>query len=106
MSDKTEQEYRKLFEKLNQILTERTDAAIGHRIKLRDAVCDYVLIEQTRGIPIDRVIEAVGAILRRADAAAANGAEALKLRDEALASQLVYWCIAFGTSGESGTAPA
>ena len=106
MSDKTEQEYRKLFEKLNQILTERTDAATGHRIKLRDAVCDYVLIEQARGTPIDRVIVAVEAILRKADNGAANGAEAMRLRDEALASQLVHWCIAFGTSGESGTAPA
>lgn len=106
MSDKTEHEYRELFQKLNKILTERTEAAIGHRIQLRDAVCAYVVIEQARGTAIDRVINAVDAILRRAEEAARSGAEAMKLRDEELASQLVHWCLAFGTSKGSRTAPA
>ena len=106
VSVKTELEYRILFEKLNKVLTERTDDALGHRIKLRDAVCAYVTVEQARGTAIDRVIHAVDAILRKAEEGAAVGAETMKLRDEALASRLVYWCIAFGTNGASGAAPA
>lgn len=98
MSENTEEGYRALLVQVNKVLTARTDAATGDRITLRDAVCAYVSVEQARGIAIDRVVQAVDAILRKAEEGAAKGADAMRRRDDALASQLVHWCLAFGTS--------
>jgi hypothetical protein len=93
-----------LLQHLNEALTERTDAAIGDRIKLRDAVCAYVMMEQAKGIPIDRVILAVDAILETAEEGVARESGVMRRRDDALAEQLVQWCLGFSASGTSGDA--
>ena len=102
MSDKTEQQYQKLLAELNKILTERTDAATGERIALRDAVCAYVFAERASGTTIDHVVHAVDAILGEAEEAVAKGADGVRRRDHALASQLVYWCLEFGSTRGGG----
>jgi hypothetical protein len=104
--DEAEQEYRKRLERLNKILTQSTDVAIGERIGLRDAVCDYVALAQARGIATDRTVQEVDAILRKAGESAAKGADTMRRRDDALASQLVYWCLAFGNARASGNVPS
>ena len=56
-----------LLARLTDVLTATTEAAIAARVYLRNAVCDFVAVEQARGMPIDKVIQVVWDILRKAE---------------------------------------
>ena len=95
MPDKTEEEYRIMLTELNKVVTEKTVAATGDRISLRDAICAYVSAEQGRGASILTIVQTVKDILRKAEAKANSGTDASELRNHELAQQLVDWCEAF-----------
>jgi hypothetical protein len=88
MTDESAKEHMQLLEHLTAALTERTEKAIADRIALRNAVCAYVAVEQSRGTSLNDLIVEVSAILRKAEA------EADASSDE-LAAQLIAWCIQF-----------
>lgn len=83
--------YRALLDQLSTALSEKTQTAITNRIALRDAVCEYVASEKLNGTPLTKVIETVKAILRDAEEVASTASDAL-------AQQLVDWCIEFHRS--------
>ena len=85
-----------LLARLTDVLTATTEAAIAARVNLRNAVCDFVAVEQARGMPIDKVIQVVRDILRKAEKSGA------KATDE-LAAQLIDWCVEFHR--KTGLAP-
>lgn len=101
MSDNTEEACRALIAELNLALTDRTREATEMRGSLRDAVCDYVVVEQARGVPIDRIIKTVKGILRSAEAKASSGAPNADVPDNELAKQLVDWCVEFHHAARS-----
>ena len=88
LTDQSDQEYRALLEELNTVLSERTQAAVSDRIALRDAVCQYVEAEHSRGTPLAAIIATVKDILQKAEPDSANV-------PEELAEQLVEWCRQF-----------
>ena len=92
MQDKSE--YDALFAELTAVLAEKTEAAVEARTALRDAVCAYVSVEQSRGIPLETIILAVKELLRAAEK---DGART----SDALAVQLIDWCVEFHRSGRS-----
>ena len=87
MSPKQRQHDRLLAE-LTAALSERTEAAIAARVNLRDAVCAYVALEHERGVPLQKVIQTVKGLLRKAEEDTANSTDEL-------AVQLVDWCVEF-----------
>ncbi|MDQ6717505.1 MAG: hypothetical protein M3Z17_04035 [Gemmatimonadota bacterium] len=95
MSDKTEEACRALLKELHLVLTDRTREAVGTRMTLRDAVCDYVVVEQARGVAIARIIQTVKDILRNAEQEASSESPSVEIRDNDLANQLVDWCVEF-----------
>ena len=88
MTEKSNEEYKVLVGELNAVLSEKTEAAVSDRIKLRDAVCRYVEAEQSRGTPLHAIIATVKGILGKAEPGAGSGSEKL-------AEQLVEWCTQF-----------
>ena len=102
MTDETVKEHEQLLEHLTAALTERTEKAISDRIALRNAVCSYVAVEQSRGKSLADLIFEVETILRKAEAESDTSSEDL-------ARQLVAWCIQFNQSiappTASGTLP-
>lgn len=95
MTDKTEKACRVLLTELHLVLTDRTLAATGTRMTLRDAVCDYVAVEEARGISLERIIQIVKDILRKAEVKASTATAGTERKDDALAKQLVDWCVEF-----------
>ncbi len=95
MSDKAEKVTRALLSELHQALTDRTRQATHSRGSLRDAVCDYVEVEQALGTSLAKIIQTVKDILRKAEADASTATDATERRDDALAQQLVDWCVEF-----------
>ena len=91
MTDESAKEHKQLLDHLTAALKERTEKAISDRIALRDAVCAYVALEQSRGKALGDLIDEVSTILRKAEAEAATSSDEL-------ASQLVAWCIEFNGS--------
>ena len=91
MIEKTGKEYRTLLSELSNVLADRTHVAAKDSIDLRDAVCAYVAIEHARGTPLQGVIETVKEILRKAEAGMAGATGTTN----ALAQQLIEWCMEF-----------
>jgi hypothetical protein len=87
-SDKTEPSHQELMTQLQQALADETQTATNDRIRLRDAVCDYVSAEQARGTPLKGIILTVRNILRKAEEGSVNASDAL-------ARQIINWCIEF-----------
>ena len=77
-----------LLAKLTEVLAAATEAAIAARVKLRNAVCDFVAVEHGKGMPLETVIQMVKDILKTAEKSGA------KATDE-LAVQLIDWCVEF-----------
>jgi hypothetical protein len=88
MTSDNKNEHDALVSALTTVLSEKTEQAITARINLRDAVCEYVALEQARGAPLATVILTVKAILRTAES------DTAKATDE-LAVQLIDWCVEF-----------
>ena len=84
-------EQDKLFSELTSFLSDAAEAAIAARIKLRDAVCGFVVAEEARGISLKAVIQTVKDILSAAEK------DGTKSTDD-LALQLVNWCREFHRS--------
>ena len=84
----TRKEYDDLLAELTIALSEKLEEAVAARLTLRDAVCAYVAVEQARGIPLATVVQAVKKILRAAE-------EGVEKATNALAVQLVDWCVEF-----------
>ena len=84
-------EYGKLLAELSAVIAERTYQASADSIALRDAVCAYVAVENSRGTPLADVVEIVKQMLRKAEKGAPAPAE--------LAQQLVDWCHEFHPDG-------
>ena len=59
MIEKTDKAYRRLLAELTNTLADKTRAAARNSIALRDAVCEYVTVEHTRGTPLAEVIQTV-----------------------------------------------
>jgi hypothetical protein len=95
MTDKTEAACRALITELHLALTDETREATGTRMTLRDAVCDYVAVEQARGTSLKKVIQIVKDILRKAEEAAFTATAGSERKDNNLAKQLVDWCVEF-----------
>ena len=77
-----------LLAELTAVLSDKVEAAVKARLALRDAVCAYVAVEQARGIPLAAVVQAVKKILCAAE-------ERVAKATDALAIQLVDWCVEF-----------
>jgi hypothetical protein len=90
---KTEEEYRKLLTSINAIITNQVQAATADHIRLRDAVCAYLEVEQARGTTLTRVTQIVEEILRKAEQREPGEGDASASRDRDLAQQLVAWCV-------------
>ena len=90
-NDGNDKEYDALLEQLSSVIAEKTDAAIDARIALRDAVCAFVAVEQARGMPLSLVITTVNEILARVQAGVGKATDAL-------ARQLIDWCVEFHQS--------
>lgn len=95
MTDKTEKACRTLLTELNKALIDRTSVAVQTRTTLRDAVCDYVAVEQARGTTLQEVIQTVKDILKNAESEAATDTARNERKDDTLAKQLVQWCVEF-----------
>jgi hypothetical protein len=95
VTDRTEHACKVLLTELNLAVTDRARAAAGTRATLRDAVCDYVAVEQARGISLKRIIETVKEILRKAEKKAFTASVGTEKADDDLAKQLVDWCVEF-----------
>ncbi len=95
MSDKAEKATRALLSELHQALNDRTRQATQTRGTLRDAVCDYVEVEQARGTSLAKIIQTVKDILRKAEEEASTATNATERRDDTLAQKLVDWCVEF-----------
>lgn len=79
------------YSEATSFLSEAADAAIAARVKLRDAVCAFVVAEEARGISLKAVIQTVKDILSAAEKDDAKSADDL-------AVQLVNWCREFHES--------
>ncbi len=86
-----------MLAELTVVLSNKVEAAVEARLALRDAVCAYVAVEQARGIPLAAVVQAVKKILCAAE-------EGVAKATDALAIQLVDWCVEFHRTG--GSSPA
>lgn len=84
-------EHDSLFSELTSFLSDAAEAAIAARVKLRDAVCAFVVAEEARGISLKAMIQSVKDILSAAEK------DATKSTDD-LAVQLVNWCREFHKS--------
>lgn len=82
------EEHRMLYDAINRALSEKADAAVRDRIVLRDAVCDFVSAEQARGTGLDKILQSVKEILRKAESGT-------KRASDQLAQQIVNWCLEF-----------
>ena len=85
-------EYGKLLAELSAVIAERTHQAFADSIALRDAVCAYVAVENSRGTPLANVVEIVKQMLRKAENESAPA-------PAELAQQLVDWCHEFHPDG-------
>ena len=90
--------YRRLLAELSNTLADTTRAAARHSVALRDAVCEYVSVEHTRGTPLSDVIQTVKETLRKAEAGAAQ-------TSDDLAQQLIDWCHEFHPGSSAGLTP-
>ena len=103
MTDKTEEEYRTLSTEINNVLSDKTHAAIRDRIILRDAVCAYVTAERARGTTLKSLLQTLKEMLRKAEESAASATDARVRRDNELAQQLVDWCTEFHRTADVAT---
>ena len=99
MTKEPDREYRRLLAELTSTLANKTRAAARHSVALRDAVCEYVSVEHTKGTPLAEVIQTVKEILRKAEAGAAQ-------TSDDLAQQLIDWCHEFHPGGSAAMTPA
>ncbi|MDQ6872449.1 MAG: hypothetical protein M3037_10630 [Gemmatimonadota bacterium] len=88
MPDNNKSKLETSLAELNNVLSVRTDAASGDRIALREAVCAYFLAERARGTPLIDFTRTLRQLLRKAGDGGPRVADALAL-------QLVDWCINF-----------
>lgn len=95
MIEKTGKAYQQLLAELTNALTDRTLAAARDSIGLRDAVCEYVAIENARGTALPDVIRTIKVILSKAETRGA------RTSDE-LAQQLINWCLEFHPGSSQG----
>ena len=86
-----DKEYDALLKHITSVVEDTTDTAVAARIELRDAVCAFVVVEQSRGMPLANVITAVKDILAKVQSGVG------KATDE-LAQQLIDWCVEFHQS--------
>jgi hypothetical protein len=100
MSDKGKKERAALLFEVRRILVAKTETATNDRIKLRDAVCEFVFAEQRKGTSLSRMIEVIKQILKTAeeDASASQPGTGL-VPTEDLARQLVEWCVQLQRAG-------
>jgi predicted transcriptional regulator len=94
MTDKPTREHQSLLAHLDKVLTDKTQTAIADRILLRDAVCEYVSVEQARGTPLRGILAAIKEILRKAEKGSVKATDAL-------ARQLINWCLEFHRPAEA-----
>jgi hypothetical protein len=100
VSDKSKKERAALLFEVHRVLVAKTETATADRIRLRDAVCEFVFAEQRKGTSLSRMIQVIREILKRAEeAAAASHPETALTPTEDLARQLVEWCIQVQRSG-------
>jgi len=93
MPDGNESKLETSLVELNRVLSAKTDAASVDRIALRDAVCAYFAAERARGTPLIDFTRALRQLLRKTGDGAPRAADALAL-------QLVDWCMNFDLSPE------
>ena len=93
MPDNNESKLETSLVQLNRVLSEKTDAASAYRIALRDAVCAYFAAERARGTPLIDFTRALRQLLRKSADGGPGAADALAL-------QLVHWCMNFHLSPE------
>ena len=79
---------RRLLKELSAALTTRTHEATEASRQLRDAVCEYVAAEQTRGTSLDVILATVKSLLRKAEGIAG-------FSSDTMARQLMDWCLEF-----------
>ena len=91
-------EHGKLLAELSAVIAERTYEAAADSIALRDAVGAYVAVEDSRGRPLENVVEIVKQILRKAEKESAQA-------PAELAQQLVDWCHEFHPDCTSAEPP-
>ena len=89
--------YRVLLDEAEKLLTDSTNTATRDRVELRDAVCAYLIAEQTKGSSIDSIRTSIEAILIRAEARVGK----LDGHKE-LARDLLDWCLNRNESGTLG----
>jgi hypothetical protein len=87
-----------LLEHLTEALSARAEKALADRIALRNAVCAFVAVEQSRGTPLERLIEDVTALLREAETEA-------DVSSEELGRVLVTWCVEFNLAASLAVPP-
>jgi len=88
VTEKSTDEYAALLNRVHGVLADSARTATMDRIDLRDAVCDYVVVERARGTPLSGILLAVKQILRKAEEGSARASDEL-------ASQLIAWCLEF-----------
>ena len=86
-----DKEYDALLKHLTRVVQDKTETAVEARTELRDAVCEFVGVEQARGMPLSTVIKTVKEILAKVQSGVG------KATDE-LAQQLIDWCVEFHLS--------
>jgi hypothetical protein len=100
MSDKSKKERAALLFEVHRVLVAETETATADRIRLRDAVCEFVFAEQRKGTSLSRMIQVIRETIKGAgDAAAISHPETTLAPTEDLARQLVEWCIQVQRSG-------
>jgi len=93
--------YRVLLDEAEKLLTDATNTATHDRVELRDAVCAYLVAEQTKGSSIDSIRTSIEAILIRAEVRVGK----LDGHKE-LARDLLQWCLERSENGNHGSSPA
>jgi hypothetical protein len=100
MSDKGKKERAALLFEVRRILVAKTEVATNDRIRLRDAVCEFVFAEQRKGTSLSRMTQVIREILKRAEEdAVASQPETTLVPTEDLARQLVQWCVQVHRAG-------
>lgn len=95
MSERNDQQFLDTLSELNKVITNRAEDATRDRTALRDAVCDYVTVERSRGIALPQIVHAIHSILDTAEWRAGPGPHPTAAREVDLAKRLVMWCLEF-----------
>lgn len=94
MSDKSKKERAALLLEVHRILVSKTEIATADRIRLRDAVGEFVFAEQTKGTSLSRMTHVIREILERSEVGSSvSQSETAPGPTEDLAHELVVWCV-------------